>query len=961
MEDVLPSFYVGKKCAINIKNDIALRTDNSRGRKVLEWGPHIRRRHVRRPPASWTDDLMLGFGSSSAFGILFNDFFAEQDGAGGLTVVIGVYNGALSIAVSTVVNTSQHWTGPEALAEFLYLKTKMLKGFLSGIALKRYSFRQVGLVGAALFVLGDVLTIFVARTYQLVFTFGLIRGAGFGVMIPVSFTAFNCYFSKKRTAMMSANQTMSSLASITFPILVTFLLAEYGFRGTLALIMAVDLHLVFAMLVMHPVEWHLVRATHNYVEELEIKYMETKKTLDSEDSKCKMLQNNEKDQVPKLKKNNTSVSFQKNIIKKIMENIEVDLLKDPKFVSILIGLGFAFVSDVTYLAIEPMLLFSYGFSEIRSELINRANHPPDLVSATAASTRCASPSSAADDVAAWPHLAVIKNKTCRFVPASFVLTVLKANPTFAPQQRSDIVTSTRFSTLFTEAEYEDELERKKKNYALATFTSPNPKKRKGETVIPNATVTQQHLKEYEDDPRKVVQSKRRISSRMRHRSITVRQNFPPTQFKTKKTVLRVKKTGHGANQAKCANFQKAVDRQMKQLKEKERKQKEVAEFRLKGKFLELKSLDDRHKPHKIIVNECRVDSSKIRMNLMNYDKITYSIVPRLTIAIREMKGREYLSVTSATRSSAKSITQAYAHDLIVRITVPSMQLSFCTTLKALIPQHVKKQYWLAPENLSWLLLLDLNIVMDREKTLIEGCNSEKEVINALVKAAILIEVKIDNKDKSTDNYTVPAFRPHLHRRNQIRAETLLFKQMENWGVHLSTQSREEPLGRQIVPIHHPLKYHGNRGTDTQILRAVKFITDALEAKESVAMVSTDLLKAFDSINPEGLMKKLQSADVSNNIIKLVENYLSDRKTYGRFRTTNGDKKSAPHGVPRAARIFLSCTCKMFGTSGTASADLSFPNMPMICASSIDLLTRTMRPAVRSGQSIPSSTFNVAGS
>lgn len=87
-----------------------------------------------------------------------------------------------------------------------------------------------------------------------------ITGAGFGVMIPVSFTAFNCYFTKKRTAMMSANQTMSSLASITFPILVTFLLDEYGFRWSLALIMAVDLHLLFAMLVMHPVEWHMIKA-----------------------------------------------------------------------------------------------------------------------------------------------------------------------------------------------------------------------------------------------------------------------------------------------------------------------------------------------------------------------------------------------------------------------------------------------------------------------------------------------------------------------------------------------------------------------------------------------------------------------------------------------------------------------------------------------------------------------------
>ncbi|CAH2092170.1 unnamed protein product [Euphydryas editha] len=287
---------------------------------------------------------MLGFGSSNAFGILFNNFFLEQDGASGLPLVIGVYNGALSIS-----------------------------GFLSGIALKKYSFRQVGLVGAGLFVLGDILTIFVQRTYQLVFTFGVIRGAGFGVMIPVSFTAFNCYFTKKRTTMMSANQTMSSMASITFPILVTFLLSEYGFRWTLALIMAVDLHLVFAMIVMHPVEWHMIKSPDFPEIELsayDINHTKKCKMSKSEvfdESIIKMLPGEEN--VVEMKKTQVKSdrheSIQKSIMKVIYDNVELDLLKDPRFVSTLVGLGFAFVSDVTYLAMEPMLLFSYGYTQIQ--------------------------------------------------------------------------------------------------------------------------------------------------------------------------------------------------------------------------------------------------------------------------------------------------------------------------------------------------------------------------------------------------------------------------------------------------------------------------------------------------------------------------------------------------------------------------------------------------------------------
>lgn len=53
--------------------------------------------------------------------------------------------------------------------------------------------------------------------------------------------------------------------------------------------------------------------------------------------------------------------------KVIYENVELDLLKDPRFVSTLVGLGFAFVSDVTYLAMEPMLLFSYGYTKVKIE------------------------------------------------------------------------------------------------------------------------------------------------------------------------------------------------------------------------------------------------------------------------------------------------------------------------------------------------------------------------------------------------------------------------------------------------------------------------------------------------------------------------------------------------------------------------------------------------------------------
>ncbi|CAK1602638.1 unnamed protein product [Parnassius mnemosyne] len=87
-----------------------------------------------------------------------------------------------------------------------------------------------------------------------------------------------------------------------------------------------------------------------------------------------------------------------------------------------------------------------------------------------------------------------------------------------------------------------------------------------------------------------------------------------------------------------------------------------------------------------------------------------------------------------------------------------------------------------------------------------------------------------------------------------------------------------------------------RGTATQIVCTGKTITDALANGNSVSMISTDLSKAFDSINHKALIKKLQDKDVPTNITKIIENYLADTQLKGRFRTTETEEKPILHGM-----------------------------------------------------------------
>lgn len=75
-------------------------------------------------------------------------------------------------------------------------------------------------------------------------------------MIPVAYTSFNHYFVKKRVVMMSVAQTLIGVGTMIYPILVQFLMDKYGFRGSMAILAAINGHAIVGMMAMHPIEWH---------------------------------------------------------------------------------------------------------------------------------------------------------------------------------------------------------------------------------------------------------------------------------------------------------------------------------------------------------------------------------------------------------------------------------------------------------------------------------------------------------------------------------------------------------------------------------------------------------------------------------------------------------------------------------------------------------------------------------
>lgn len=56
---------------------------------------------------------------------------------------------------------------------------------------------------------------------------------------------------------MSVAQSLFGLGTMVYPLCVHYLMEQFGYRGFMAIRAGVHGHLIFAMLVMHPVEWHM--------------------------------------------------------------------------------------------------------------------------------------------------------------------------------------------------------------------------------------------------------------------------------------------------------------------------------------------------------------------------------------------------------------------------------------------------------------------------------------------------------------------------------------------------------------------------------------------------------------------------------------------------------------------------------------------------------------------------------
>lgn len=100
-------------------------------------------------------------------------------------------------------------------------------------------------------------------------------GIGAGINASANSLAVNTYFKEKRRIATGITWTATGLGPIIFPILIAYLIPEFGVQGTVMIFGGIALMAVACSLVFHPVKWHVKK---NNVGDVEI--------INSQDKQC---------------------------------------------------------------------------------------------------------------------------------------------------------------------------------------------------------------------------------------------------------------------------------------------------------------------------------------------------------------------------------------------------------------------------------------------------------------------------------------------------------------------------------------------------------------------------------------------------------------------------------------------------------------------------------------------------
>ncbi|KAL4220587.1 hypothetical protein ACF0H5_020984 [Mactra antiquata] len=127
-------------------------------------------------------------------------------------------------------------------------------GPIASMLTNKYGFRRVIIVGGVMVSAGLCLSFFAESLYVLFFTFGVLTGAGLGIVYIPSIAAVSCYFEEKLSIAAGIAASGVGVGNFVYPAVIRWLVNIYDWKQSLLILGAVSLNMCALGAVMRPVK-----------------------------------------------------------------------------------------------------------------------------------------------------------------------------------------------------------------------------------------------------------------------------------------------------------------------------------------------------------------------------------------------------------------------------------------------------------------------------------------------------------------------------------------------------------------------------------------------------------------------------------------------------------------------------------------------------------------------------------
>ncbi|XP_018400273.1 PREDICTED: monocarboxylate transporter 9-like isoform X2 [Cyphomyrmex costatus] len=236
-------------------------------------------------------------------------------------------------------------------------------GLISGPMMKRFAFRQVAYFGSLTVVLGICAAAFAVSLPTLIITYCIVIGIGQGILFPATTLALNTYFRKKRNVAMGFSVTLTGLGPILMPLLIDVLLENFATIGTLLTLAGIAAHSFIGASLLRPFEKKKESALIDKTTDISKEENSSVDEANVENNAVQLLLNErnvEEERQPNCRPENSEREVKKDkqtsFLKRIVTNMDLDLLRDNRYIAIVLGMSVSLVAETNFNATIPFIL-----------------------------------------------------------------------------------------------------------------------------------------------------------------------------------------------------------------------------------------------------------------------------------------------------------------------------------------------------------------------------------------------------------------------------------------------------------------------------------------------------------------------------------------------------------------------------------------------------------------------------